>query len=406
MGVGLLKRRLLLAVSTIFIVVTVIAVTLTYPPRTYPLENRGLYEVALAASLLLAAAFIAELLDIAVAIVELITGVFASLIGLSPEGILSVLSMIGGVLLMFIVGSEIEIDVLIKNFRTSLIVGLSSFLAPALASFIILFRMGLGFRASWLVAIALSTTSMAVVHAILMSKGLLNKEIGQVILASAMVTDASSIIAMALVMVKATYLIVLYVIMFFTVPMIFRKALHHLPSRPASQLGIRMIISTLLVLTLFSEIAGIHAALIAFILGISASDIIRKRGFLDEKLKGLVFGFFSPIFFFTAGLYVRLMGVSSALILTILFLAISFIPKVISTGYFIYKRMGVKDLSVSIMFGARLTVSTIAALMGLSAGLLLQNHYNAIILSAVISTIIAGIYSGRIIAIEEEEEEI
>lgn len=382
-----------------------LAVTLAL--RLHPLaacceERRGLYALSLAALLVFSASIMADIIGVAAAIMELVFGIYSSFMGLEPVGLLGELGMLGGVMLMFVAGTEIEVSVLRRNLWKGLGIGLTSFLGPAMVSFASLWLIGMDPQSSALMAVALSTTSVAVVYAVLLEKGLLARSLGQTLLAAAMIADVASIVALVAIVAEFTPLLLAYMALFVTVPPLVRKMLHALPYRH-SELGVRLIVSSLLALTLVSEVVGVHAILIAFILGMASSEVIRRKGFLDEKIKGLVFGFFAPIFFFTAGLYMRVSSLAGYLELVVLVFIVSYVPKVFFTYIAGRRLMGLKDPLFAVVFGARLTVSTIAALIGLSAGALSMEHYGAVIVSAVIATVSSGIAAGRLEFLGEEE---
>jgi len=362
----------------------------------------GLYQLAIIALLIFDAALISDIFGIAVAIVEIIFGVIASLMGLVPDSFLMDLGLIGGVLLMYVVGSEVNIDILRKHISKGFIIGFASFFGPFIISFIIFSFLGMSVRSSGLIAVSLSTTSVAVVYALLLEKSLVSSPTGQTLLSSAMIADVISIIVLTVIITHVSTLFLVYMVLFFVSPFVLRKLLHALP-HGVSEVGLRLIISMLLVLTLFSEVVGFHAVLIAFILGLASSDIIRTKGALDEKIRGFVFSFFAPLFFFTAGMYVGGTDIFNTLWLVIIALLASYPAKIFFT-YFISKIvLKTSDIGYSIMFGARLTVSTIAALLGLSTGMLSSSHYSAIIISAVIVTVLSGIFVGRMELLSEEE---
>ena len=378
------------------------AALLAHPLGVCGEEHRELYALSLAALLVFSASIIADVIGVAAAIVELLSGIYASLLGLEPIGILGELGLIGGVLLMFVAGTEIDVPVLRRNFWRGLGLGIAGFACSATVSFTVFYAMGMGVQQSSLMAVALSTTSVAVVYAVLLDKGLLAGGMGQTLLAAAMMADVASIVALVVIVARLSYMLLAYSVLLVAVPPALRRLLRALPYRH-SELGVRLIVSSLLALTLVSEVVGVHAVLIAFILGVSSSDIIRRKGFLDEKMKGLVFGFFAPIFFFTAGLYMRVPSLLGYTELVVIALLASYIPKIIATYIAGRSLLGLKDPLYSLIFGARLTVSIIAALIGLSMNLLSMEHYGAIILSAVVATIISGFAAGRLELLGEEE---
>jgi hypothetical protein len=126
-------------------------------------------------------------LGISVALVEIGVGVLAgNFLHLAPTDWVSFLASVGSVLLTFLAGAEIDPGALRANLKESLLIGFSSFLAPALGAFAVafwIFKWNL--HAAEIAGVALSTTSVAVVYAVMIESGLNETELGKVILARA-----------------------------------------------------------------------------------------------------------------------------------------------------------------------------------------------------------------------------
>lgn len=96
----------------------------------------------------------------------------------------------GSMLLTFLAGAEIEPDMLRRHYRASVGIGLESFAAPFVAAMLFArFVSGWEWEAVLICGIALSTTSVAVVYAVMVETGLNETELGKVILAACFVTD-------------------------------------------------------------------------------------------------------------------------------------------------------------------------------------------------------------------------
>ena len=157
------------------------------------------------ASLWIGLALIAAMLSIgsgiSVALVEIGIGVLAgNFLHLTPNDWVNFLAGVGSVLLTFLAGAEIDPDALRANLKESLLIGFSSFLAPALGAFAVafwIFKWNL--HGAEIAGVALSTTSVAVVYAVMIESGLNETELGKVILASCFVTDLATVVALGLI---------------------------------------------------------------------------------------------------------------------------------------------------------------------------------------------------------------
>ena len=289
---------------------------------------------------------------------------------------------------------EIDIELLGENLGKSLVIGVISFFAPFASTALICHLAGYGVVESLLVGVGVSTTSVAVVYAILRGRGVLRTKRGQVVLASTMAVDVISIIVFMAIIAEASPLLIAYVTALIIVPLLTRSLFRYLPQADHEP-EIRVIMALLLAVALFSEVIGVHAVLFAFILGVALREALQTRQMLPEKMSGIVFGFLSPIFFTAAGLYAARAGLDPRLaMLSIMILAISLPAKIVSTHLALKKLVSVRDIRLSTVFGARLTVSTIIAYTGLVRGLLPPELAASIMLTAVAATTIAGVVAG------------
>src|SRR5262249_38374074 len=137
------------------------------------------------ASLWLGLALIASLLSIwlriSTALSEIVVGTIAQLVigaiighsVLGPEeSSVKVVAGLGAVVLTFLAGAELDPDVFRLKWREAAAVGLASFFCPFLgctaAAYYIL---GWELMPSWLAGVAMSTTSVAVVYAVMLEFG-------------------------------------------------------------------------------------------------------------------------------------------------------------------------------------------------------------------------------------------
>ena len=169
------------------------------------------------AAIWLGLALVASLLSIrfkmSVALVEILVGVVAGnlalllehyhLFGLhwelKPNEWIAFLAGFGSILLTFMAGAEIEPSLLRKSLKETLCIGFASFLAPFLGAMLYArFVSGWDWNASLICGIALSTTSVAVVYAVMIETGLNETELGKLILAACFVTDLGTVVALGI----------------------------------------------------------------------------------------------------------------------------------------------------------------------------------------------------------------
>ena len=112
----------------------------------------------------------------------------------------------GAVLLTFLAGAELDPVVLRTKLKEVTVVGLIGFLAPFLGcTAIAYYGIGWNLQASWLCGVALSTTSMAVVYAVMLETGFNKTDFGKGILGACFITDLGTVIALGLLFAPFTY---------------------------------------------------------------------------------------------------------------------------------------------------------------------------------------------------------
>src|SRR6266568_4368153 len=150
----------------------------------------------------LAASMISIRLGVSVALLELLVG---AIVGNLPHAthyvqqteFTTFLASLGSVMLTFLAGAEIDPVSLRKHWKASLSIGFVSFLLPFLGALLFcLLVLGWDLHAAEIGGIALSTTSVAVVYAVMVETGLNRQELGKLILAACFVTDLGTVLAL------------------------------------------------------------------------------------------------------------------------------------------------------------------------------------------------------------------
>ncbi|MCE4624887.1 MAG: cation:proton antiporter [Desulfurococcales archaeon] len=352
----------------------------------------GLYSLSAISFLLAGAALLAEALDVAPAVVELVLGVLAAEAGVpSVEGV-ELLALVGSVFIMYMAGLEIDPHLLRRNLLSSTISGVVSFLAPmVVAALGVHHFLGYTWEQSLLAAIGTATTSVAVVYAIIRRGGLTRRPIGQIILATAMVADVASILAFVAVEAGISVVVGLYLVGIVAVIILLARFFEW-ASGGLHEVELKLILAFLTAAALISEYVGVHAILFAFLLGIATRDTVEKSRDLGTKLTALTFGVLAPIFFIDAGLHAKPEHPLLYAEIAALLLLLTFPAKVLFTHAALKALTGSRRvrLKLTSVFGARLTVSTVIAFTGEATGKLPHDLAGAIIMSALIATIAAA----------------
>ena len=379
-------------VSGIIIVALTLFISITYHDQL--LFNEELYSLSVVSLLLASSALIAEPLAVTPAVIEIVLGVLAGSSGIPRAASVELLGLIGSVFIMYMAGLEIDPSLLRRLLVPSMIAGVISFLAPAVAAYFALTIIGYSRIEAMLAAIGTATTSVAVVYAIIRRKAMSRRPLGQTILATAMIADVASILAFVLVEAGITLIVVIYFIGLAVAVWILSRFLEWV-SGGEHEVELRLILSFLIAAALVSEYVGVHAILFAFLLGITTRGTITKNRLLEDKLGALTFGLLAPRFFIDAGLHATPEHPLLYAELAGLLLLVTFPTKIMATHFSL--RLLTKRrirLRISTVFGARLTVSTVIAFTGEATGVLSHDLAGAVIMSALIATIVSAILAG------------
>ena len=149
--------------------------------------------------LALAASLVSIWAGISVALIEILVGVLAgNLFHLQANNEwIGFLAMLGSGVLTFLAGAEIDPRSLKQNFRASALIGFISFAVPfAVVWLVAQFVLGWSLHQAQIAGIALSTTSVAVVYAVMIEGGYSDTAMGKMILAACFITDFGTVLAL------------------------------------------------------------------------------------------------------------------------------------------------------------------------------------------------------------------
>ena len=126
---------------------------------------------------------------------------------------LSFLGSFAGIVLTFLAGAEVDVPQFRREWKASLSIGLVSFFAPfAGRRPARLLRARLEPAQAEIGGLALSTTSLAVVYAVLVETGLNRELVGKRLMSATFVTDIATVAGLTILFVKPTVWIVPFVL--------------------------------------------------------------------------------------------------------------------------------------------------------------------------------------------------
>jgi Kef-type K+ transport system membrane component KefB len=366
---------------------------------------------ALWVGLALLASLISIRTAISVALIEILVGAAAgniipwvgSLIGtparLETTAWINFLAGLGSILLTFLAGAEIEPDALRKHWRPALAIGFVSFLTPFLAAMAVArWLLHWSAPASMIAGTALSTTSVAVVYAVMVETGLNKRDIGKLILASCFVTDLGTVLALGVMFANYNWRLVLFLAVSAVIIPFAPRLTHRFLRRYEGQVSepeIKLLLLLLFVLGGLAARANSEAVLPAYILGLVVAGELRHHKETVYHIRVAVFALLTPFYFLRAGALIKGDAIAQGALVILLLLLVKVAAKFL--GVYPTAKLFRMDNRISmyttLLMSTGLTFGTISAMFGLSRNLIDSSQYSTLVVvviaSAVVPTLIA-----------------
>jgi Kef-type K+ transport system membrane component KefB len=356
-------------------------------------------------------AFMASLISIrvgiSVALIEIVVGVVVGNIHLTggqhilqTTDWINFLAMLGSGVLTFLAGAEIDPVSLRANLRASMAIGILSFLLPFVFVWLFAqFVLGWPLHQAQIAGIALSTTSVAVVYAVMIEGGLGQTPMGKTILAACFITDFGTVLALGTLFASFNIWLLVFVVvtavMLWFMPRWTQFIITKLGATRVSEPEVKFIFFVLFFLGGLASTAKSEAVLPAYLVGLVVAGVFLRDKTLVHRMRTIAFTIFTPFYFIKAGLFVSLPALWASLGLIAVLLLIKMATKFIGvwplTKVF-YMRNREANYTTLLM-STGLTFGTISALFGLQNQIIDQSQYTilvtVVILSAFVPTLIA-----------------
>jgi Kef-type K+ transport system membrane component KefB/nucleotide-binding universal stress UspA family protein len=333
----------------------------------------------------------------------------------TPEqkSMLDGIAQFGILLLLLLTGMETDLKLVRKVGQPALIISISGVVVPFICGFVLgqlmpetlLPHPDQRLITSLFLGIALSISSIKIVAAVVREMDFIRRNLGQLIVASAICEDSIGWIIIAItlslaeagtmdlasvsrsVLGTAVFLIASFTIGRRLVFFIMRWANDNFESDFPVITAILVIMG---VMALTTHFIGVHTVLGAFVAGVLIGDSPILSKHVDEQLRGLIVAFFMPVFFGISGLSTDLTVLKSPslAIMTLAIIAAASFGKF--AGAFLGGAIGGLTLRESLALGcamnARGSTEVIVASIGLSMGALSQDLFTIIVAMAIITT--------------------
>ncbi len=352
-------------------------------------------------ALALAASLISIRFGVSVALVEIAMGVLAgNFLGFQTTPWIDFLASLGAGILTFLAGAEIDPESLRRHFRPSMAIGIAAFLVPFLGE-LAFARWVLGW--TWpqaeIAGIALSTTSVAVVYAVMVETGLASTDLGKLILAACFINDFGTVLALGILFANFNGWLALFVavtaVTLYFLPRLTNWFIGTLGATAVSEPEVKFLFLVLFALGGLATTARSEAVLPAYLVGLVVAGVFLRDRVLVHRMRSIAFALLTPFYFIKAGLYVSLPAIAVGALVIIALLAVKMGTKFICVWPLtrVFQFGSREGNYTTLLMSTGLTFGSISALFGLTNGIIDQTQYTilvtVVILSAVVPTLIA-----------------
>ncbi|WP_061216261.1 cation:proton antiporter [Leptospira santarosai] len=328
---------------------------------------------------------------------------------------LQILSQLGLLLFMFVIGMELDLQILKNQAESAVVISHSSIMFPfllgaGLAYFIYvpLAPEGVDFIAFCLfMGIGMSITAFPVLARIILEKGLTKTALGSLALTAAAADDVTAwcVLAIVVTIVNAGSFSsgILMIVMSLTYMFVMWKGILPLMKRAGNvyttKESMTKSITAFFFLFIFlsawiTEAIGIHALFGAFLAGVVMPDKKELRDNLVEKIEDFSLTVLLPLFFAFTGLRTKFGLLSSSGLWPIFFLILFVAVLGKLGGSSIASRMSGKNwkdsLSIGILMNTRGLMELIVLNIGYDLGVLSEEIFSMMVLMALATTIMTG----------------
>ena len=328
---------------------------------------------------------------------------------------LRLLSQLGVVLFMFVVGMELNLTHIKEKGSASIMISHASILVPfvmgtALSLFLFqpLAPAGTSFTAFALfIGVAMSITAFPVLARILEDRGLSKTVLGSIAITCAAVDDVTAwcVLALVIAIVKTSGIAVslgtivftgAFVLAMFMVvkPWLGRTVNHETYDRSGDRRMIATVMVIVLACSLITEVIGVHALFGAFMAGVIMPESIEFRTFLREKLETFSSSALLPLFFAFTGLRteIGLLNDWSSWLTTAIIIAVAIAGK-LGGSMLMSRWTGMSwshSYAIGVLMNTRGLVELVVLNIGYDLGILSGRIFAMLVIMALVTTFMTG----------------
>jgi Kef-type K+ transport system membrane component KefB len=342
---------------------------------------------------------------VSVALIEIFVGVLAGNflhLHASNEWI-NFLAMLGSGVLTFLAGAEIDPRSLRANLRASLLIGVLSFALPFGVIWLFAqFVLGWSLHEAQIAGIALSTTSVAVVYAVMIEGGFSDTAMGKMILAACFITDFGTVLALGVLFANFNLWLLAFVVIMCAVlwfmPAWTKGIIEKLGATRVSEPEVKFIFFILFFLGGLATTAKSEAVLPAYLVGLVVAGVFLRDKTLVHRMRSIAFAVFTPFYFIKAGLYVSLPALWPAFLIVAGLLLLKVLTKTVGVWplarlHYMNRR---EAAYTTLLMATGLTFGTISALFGFQNKIIDQRQYTILVTVVILSAFVPTLFAQKL----------
>lgn len=339
----------------------------------------------------------------------------ATLFPVQSLGNLQFLSQIGLILFMFVIGMEMDLNVLKSKAKDAVVISHASIVFPFALGMVLAYFMynsfapqGIQFLSfSLFIGISMSVTAFPVLARIVQERGIHKTKLGTIVITCAAADDITAwcILAAVIAIVKAgsvgsaiftILMAVAYVLLMINVVRPFLKRVADLyPSKDSiSRSIVAIFFITLIISSYLTEIIGIHALFGAFMAGAIMPSNVKFRSLFIEKVEDVALVLLLPLFFVFTGLRTQIGLLNEAH----LWQVTGIIILVAVVGKFVGSMLAAKfvgqnwkdSLTIGALMNTRGLMELVVLNIGYDLGVLTPQVFTMMVIMALITTFMTG----------------
>ena len=365
-----------------------------------------LYSTALVAIAVVLAGIVGIKTRISSSIFEVGAGlVLANALGIGIAPWLDFLGTFGGLVLTFLAGAEVEFILLKRQAKESFGIGTMAFVAPLIGVVgVLTIFTDWTWQARLAGGLALTTTSVAVVYAVLSEYELIKTPTAKTIIAVTFVNDILTLIGINFIQTSFDLVTVAFVAVLIAlvpiVPRLLRGVVKNFGKR-AVEIELRFVLAVLLAISFFADQASLHAVFGAFVLGLIFANSIQEHQEILTKMRTVTFTLLAPAFFIRAGMLIALPVVVANIVLVAGLLATKLGSKFVGVYGLCRRWIPEAPMFSTMLFSTGLTVGTITATLGHQLGYLSDSQFSIIVTVVILSAVVPTLIAKRFIPAKE-----